>query len=87
MSAPRRFDILYTRRALHDIESLDIVTKKRLAKKLELLRGDPLGRSEKLVNSKLGQYRCRAGDYRVIFDLHGLDIVVLRVGHRREVYR
>jgi len=27
------------------------------------------------------------GDYRVVFDLDGQKIVVLRVGHRREIYR
>jgi len=29
----------------------------------------------------------RLGDYRVIFDIEGEDIVILRVGHRRDVYR
>ncbi|MBN2862947.1 MAG: type II toxin-antitoxin system RelE/ParE family toxin [Bacteroidales bacterium] len=29
----------------------------------------------------------RIGDYRVIFDLVGEDIVVLRVGYRKEIYR
>ncbi|HEC97176.1 MAG TPA: hypothetical protein ENI58_03340 [Nitrospirae bacterium] len=27
------------------------------------------------------------GDYRVIFDIEGTDIVVLRAGHRKEIYR
>ncbi|TKB76764.1 MAG: hypothetical protein E8D45_05755 [Nitrospira sp.] len=27
------------------------------------------------------------GDYRVVFDLVGEEIVVLRVGHRREIYK
>lgn len=29
----------------------------------------------------------RIGDYRVVFDLEGDQIVVLRMGHRREIYR
>ncbi|MFQ6032826.1 MAG: type II toxin-antitoxin system RelE/ParE family toxin [Candidatus Zixiibacteriota bacterium] len=29
----------------------------------------------------------RIGDYRVIFDLEGNEIVVLRVGHRKNIYR
>jgi mRNA interferase RelE/StbE len=35
----------------------------------------------------LFSYRFRVGEYRVIFDLEGDDIVVLRVGHGRQIYR
>jgi mRNA interferase RelE/StbE len=35
----------------------------------------------------LGAYRFRIGDYRVVFDLEGDEIVILRVGHRRDIYR
>ncbi len=84
---PKRFEIFYTRRAVKDIRALDALVKKRLGKRLQRLRQDPVGLSQKLVHPKLGQYRCRIGDYRVIFDLHGDKLIVLRVGHRREIYR
>jgi mRNA interferase RelE/StbE len=81
------YTLVYTKRAVQDIELLDSLAKKRLEKKLLLLKEDPVGRSKKLVNSDLGTYRYRVGDYRIIFDLVKDQIVVLRVGHRREVYR
>jgi mRNA interferase RelE/StbE len=36
-----------------------------------------------------GNYRLRVGDWRVVFALRddALVVLVLRVGHRREVYR
>ncbi|WP_254301477.1 type II toxin-antitoxin system RelE family toxin [Rothia kristinae] len=36
-----------------------------------------------------GAFRIRVGDYRIIYDIYDeeLVILVLRVGHRREVYR
>ncbi len=40
-----------------------------------------------MVDSSLGEYRFRVGDFRIIFDLDGDNLVILRVGHRREVYR
>jgi len=40
-----------------------------------------------MVDPALGTYRFRIGDYRVIFDIEGNEVVVLRVGHRREIYR
>lgn len=85
--SPPRYELLYTRRAVKDIERLDVVAKKRLAKRLEALREDPLGLSKKLINPKVGQYRYRVGDYRIVFDLHGPVIVILRVGHRSDIYR
>ena len=34
-------------------------------------------------------WRIRVGDYRVIYEIHddGLEVLVVVVGHRREVYR
>ena len=49
--------------------------------------GDPLKHAEKLTESKIGEYRFRIGDYRVIFALEGDEIVVLRAGHRKDIYR
>ena len=43
--------------------------------------------AQKLSDPRLGTYRFRVGEYRVIFDLEGSEIVILRVGHRKEIYR
>jgi mRNA interferase RelE/StbE len=34
-------------------------------------------------------HRIRVGDYRIIYEIHGdiLVIMVLKIGHRKEVYR
>jgi len=48
---------------------------------------DPLKYAERISDPKLGSYRFRVGDYSAIFDMEGRDIVVLRVGHRRDIYR
>ena len=49
--------------------------------------GAPLIFAENLHDSTLGSYRFRIGDYRVIFDVEDETIVVLAVGHRREIYK
>jgi mRNA interferase RelE/StbE len=81
------YQIVFTKNAVKDINKLDFLAKKRLKKKLELLCQDPLTVSKKLIDSKLGQYRYRIGDYRAIFDLDKDKIVVLKIGHRKEIYR
>ncbi|MDO8688920.1 MAG: type II toxin-antitoxin system RelE/ParE family toxin [Dehalococcoidia bacterium] len=59
----------------------------RLRDGLEKHREDPLAHARKMVNSSLGGYRFRIGDYRVVFDIDGDSLVILRVGHRRDIYR
>ena len=82
-----KYRLIYTRRALRDIDGLDDLTKKRIARTLARYEGDPFKHAESMTDSRLGSYRFRIGDYRVIFDVEGKDIVVLRVGHRRELYK
>ncbi len=72
---------------MKDIQGLDPSVRQRIGKTLLRYERNPLGYAEKLIDAKLGTYRFRIGDYRVIFDMEGEDIVVLRVGHRREVYQ
>ena len=81
------YHLTYTHRAINDIETLDPSTKQRIGKTLLRYKHAPLTFAEPLKNSQLGSYRFRIGDYRIIFDLIDDQIVVLRVGHRREIYR
>lgn len=51
---------------------------------------DPRTQGKKLVGPKLGTYwRYRVGDVRVICDIKDavVTILVIEIGHRREVYR
>ncbi len=81
------YRIVVTNKAERDIKKIDKVIKKRIRKKLLLLQDNPIAFSKKLINFDLGQYRLRVGDYRVIFDIDGKIVVILRVQHRREVYK
>jgi len=80
-----KYTLIYTRRAERDIARLDLKTKERIGKALLRYQEEPLRYAEKLSDPMLGTYRFRIGEYRVIFDLEGSEIVVLRVGHRREI--
>ncbi len=82
-----RYRLVYTERADRDIQALIPKIKERLGKALLRYEEDPLRHAEKLTHPKLGSYRFRIGDYRVVFDLAGDEIVILRVGHRKEIYK
>lgn len=81
------YNLVYTRRAEKDIKKLDPSIKSHIGKAILKLQDNPSRLSEKLTDPKIGAYRFRIGDYRVIFDIEGNDIVILRVGHRKEIYK
>lgn len=82
-----KYRLIYTERAVKDIKKLDPLSKQRLGNTLSRFKQDPLSHAKKLTDPQLGTYRFRVGDLRVIFDLHGADIIILRVGHRKNIYR
>lgn len=84
-----RFKVVVTKNAAKDINKLDHIVKKRLKKKILffIAQDNPLFFAEYLTDSEAGQYRWRVGVYRIVFDVMGDEIVVLRVQHRRQVYR
>ena len=81
------YKLVYTKTAYKDIKKLDTVARKRIGKKIEEYSKNPLLSSKKLVNSSIGSYRWRIGNHRVVFDMDNKNIVILRVGHRREIYK
>ena len=81
------YQILYVKSVLKDTQKLDNVTKKRLKKKIEIYLKNPLKYATKLISPALGTYRWRIGNYRVVFDLKDKQIIVLKIKHRREIYR
>lgn len=82
-----KYRLVYTHRAIKDIDALDTTVRQRIGKSLQRYEQNPLPHAEPLKQSDLGSYRFRIGDYRVVFDLEGEEIVILRVGHRRDIYK
>jgi mRNA interferase RelE/StbE len=79
--------------ALKQLDKLDKPLKKRLysfmQERLALL-DDPRVIGEALKGSTLGEFwKYRVGDYRIIASIQDsvLQILVVRIGNRREVYR
>lgn len=65
-------------------------TQIRIIEKLEffLSQPNPLTYAEILTDPKIGKYRFRIGNYRVVFDLEQDEIImILDVDHRKDIYR
>ncbi|HEY5304120.1 MAG TPA: type II toxin-antitoxin system RelE/ParE family toxin [Acidimicrobiales bacterium] len=62
--------------------------RRRIQAVLELLAENPRPPAATRLVGGAGEWRVRTGDYRVIYEIHEgrLLVLVLRMGHRREVY-
>lgn len=81
--------VVFSKRAKSDWGKLGSAITKRILEKFVFIMAssEPLKYAEKLRDSKLGQYRFRIGNYRVIFDVEHDIIFVLKVGHRKDIYK
>jgi mRNA interferase RelE/StbE len=75
-----------TRKDLRRIAPADVA---RIIRAVEALADDPFPSSCVKLSGSERSYRIRVGDYRVLYEVIGdrLVIEVIKVGHRREVYR
>ena len=74
--------------AAKEIEAVPKPDRRRIVAKIMSLSSDPRPPGcEKL--SGHDQYRIRQGNYRILYETHDLKliVVVVNVGHRRDVYR
>jgi len=75
--------------ASRDLRRLDSPIRRRILDAIEALAANPRPTSATALGSGEGWWRLRVGDYRVIYEPQDdrLVILIIRVGHRREVYR
>ncbi|MCX7045399.1 MAG: type II toxin-antitoxin system RelE/ParE family toxin [Candidatus Sumerlaeota bacterium] len=63
--------------------------RERIEKEIFLLEREPRPAGAIKMSGCENRYRIRTGDYRVIYEIHDkrLIVVIVRIGHRRDVYR
>ncbi|MGO8792165.1 MAG: type II toxin-antitoxin system RelE family toxin [Terriglobia bacterium] len=83
------YTIRFTPRAQRDFSALDRTIQQRLRRHIDRLGENPFPPGAKKLHAEEPYYRIRMGDYRVIYQVEArqLIIIVVKIGHRREVYR
>lgn len=78
----------YTPAAAKQIRKLDPRVRARVLAAAGRLRDDPRPPALRQMVDRPGERRLRVGDYRVIYEVvdQQVLVLVLRVGHRREIY-
>lgn len=75
--------LIITKTAAKSLRKMPVADAVAMIEKLEAFAATGEGDVKKLVGSEF--YRLRHGQWRAVFELEG-DVIVLLVGHRREIY-
>ncbi len=84
-----RYQIELTRAARRALDSLPTKAQKQIDRQILALAKNPYPPGSKKLKGVEGLHRIRVGDYRILYivEVHRLVVVIVTIGHRREVYR
>ena len=70
------------------LEKLDISVRRRIASRIDRFASDPRAEAIKLRATD-AIWRARVGDYRILYEIFDdrVLVLVIKIGHRRDVYR
>jgi mRNA-degrading endonuclease RelE of RelBE toxin-antitoxin system len=77
--------IEYTETALADLRKLPLRIADQITRKIDRLNPRMLGDIKRLTAYDY-DYRLRAGDHRILFDVVGTKIIIQRILNRQEAY-
>ena len=83
-----RYRLVFKKSVAKDLRDIPKKDVTRILKRLDSITEDPRGSGCERLSGQ-DRYRIRQGVYRIIYEIQDdvLIVTVVRVGHRREVYR
>lgn len=83
------YSVTLTPAAARQLRKLDPQSRRRIQATIDILATEPRPPAVTRLVGGAGEWRVRTGDYRVIYEIHEhvVLVLVLRMGHRRDIYR
>lgn len=83
------YTVLFKSSARKVLDQLEGAIRKKIGLRIDALAANPFPPGVRKISGEENAYRIRVGDYRVVYDVLHKKVVVLilRIGHRRDVYR
>ena len=83
------YKITYKKSVEKDLRSLSVDIRKTIVGKIRALANEPRPHGSTKLRGSDNSYRIRYADYRVVYRIEDsiLTILIIKVGHRREVYQ
>ena len=81
------FNVVIHAEVLRELRQMDARIKRQIKTAIETrLAVAPHRFGKRLSHDLSGFWKLRVGDYRVVFKIDGKEVVIFRIGHRKEVY-
>ena len=83
-----KYEVLFKQSVAKDLRAIPAKDVARILKRIEALKVEPRPPGvEKLSGQQ--KYRIRQGVYRIIYEIKNFELIIMvvKIGHRREVYR
>ena len=79
------FEIFWDDKVLADLDKLEVIIARRIIKKVAELAENPFAKDIKKLKG-CEEFRVRVGDYRIVLEIEGNKINIVKVGHRKNIY-
>jgi mRNA interferase RelE/StbE len=85
----KQYKVVWRSFALKELKKIDQASQRRLIAAAKILSDNPFPPNSKKVVGPHEIQRIRVGDYRLLYKVEEVELIVLvvKVGHRRNVYR
>ena len=80
------YRIEFKPRALKDCRKISKSQLKYIFEQIEKMSGGLKGDVKHLTNFT-PEYRLRVGDYRILFEIEGINLIIYRIRHRKDAYK
>lgn len=82
------YEIEFRPSAAKKLSRLETAEKRRIQGAIEILKTDPIPPNAKRLKGR-NDYSIRVGNYRIIYNFSSgkLKILVIAIGHRRDIYK
>ncbi len=81
------YNVVYKKSVSRDLKKLTKVEATRILNQIEKELSKNPESYPALKGKFAGLRKFRIGDYRIIYAILEYDVIILRIGHRKEVYR
>ncbi len=77
------FKIIWDGKAFEELNKFEVVISRRILKKVKELTENPYSKDIRRLMG-LEAFKLRIGDYKIIFEIEGDKIFILKIGHRKK---
>ena len=84
------YNLELKRSAVRELDSVEPkAQRQRIVARVRALASEPRPAGAQKLAGEAARFRLRQGDYRILYEIDDSErrIVIVRIGHRREIYR